>query len=476
MMSRTQTLVPAAVPAMVLGGVAQFLVAFDASVTNVALRAIRDDLHFSAAGLSWVVDAYAIAFGGLLLLGGRLTDRVGPRRMLLGGFILFALASLAAYAVSEPWQLVAVRVLQGAAAAAVAPAAMASVAVVFTEPAERAKAFAAVAIGSASGGAAGVVLSGVLTDALGWRTVVACGAVIALAGAALAVRGAPGAARDAHGSTDWLGGVLATGGLSILTYALVTAPEHDGARTAVPFVLAAGLLAAFVAVERRVPVPLVDLRIAATRSVAVPCLVMAVVVAGQFAAFYFVSLYLQIGLGYSATRTGVAFLPFCAGIVASIAVATKLLPKVGPRVVVVLGGVIATVGFLLFAPLRADGGFLLSVLLPSLVTSFGIGMTFLPLPNVATAGLAPTDAGMVSGLVNTARQLGGALGLAALVAVSTSVSAEGAADVLPGYRVAIVCSAALIAVAVVLALLLPRAMPSTHPAPSGAVRENEARA
>ncbi|WP_245537836.1 MFS transporter [Tsukamurella paurometabola] len=442
---------------MFLGGLAQFLVAFDASVTNVALRAIRDDVHFSPQGLSWVVNAYAIAFGGLLLVGGRLSDRFGPRAVLRFGFTLFTVASLGAYACTEPWQVIVVRVLQGIGAAAIAPAALTAVAVTFTEPRMRAKAFGAVAIGASAGGAVGVVLSGIVTDALGWRTVIACGAIVSLAGLALTYA-APAPTPEADRRTDWLGGVLATGGLSVLTYGIVAATDNGwtGGRTLGWFALAALLLVVLVLVESRVPVPLVDFRVLANRSVLVPCLVLAFVVAGQFGAFYFVSLYMQMGLGYSATKTGMMFLPFCFGIIAAIAVATRLMPKIGARAVVLIGAAIASVGFLLFAPLPADGGFVRAVLIPSLVTSFGIGMTFLPLPNVATAAVAPSSAGMVSGVVNTARQLGGALGLAVLVTVAASVG--GGADpaaVLPGYRVALLVSAGLVGIAVVIALALP---------------------
>ncbi|CAM3792317.1 MFS transporter [Tsukamurella strandjordii] len=443
--------------AMFLGGLAQFLVAFDASVTNVALRAIRDDVHFTPQGLSWVVNAYAIAFGGLLLVGGRMSDRFGPRAVLRFGFALFTVASLGAYACTEPWQVILVRVLQGVAAAAIAPAALTAVAITFTEPAMRAKAFGAVAIGASAGGAVGVVLSGLITDALGWRTVIACGAMVSALGMALTYA-APGPAPDADRRTDWLGGVLATAGLSVLTYGIVAATDNGwgSGRTLGWFALAVLLLAAFVVVETRMPVPLVDFRVMAKGSVLVPCLVLAFVVAGQFGAFYFVSLYMQMGLGYSATKTGMMFLPFCFGIVVAIAVATKLMPRIGARAVVVLGAAIATVGFLLFAPLPADGDFLRAVLIPSLVTSFGIGMTFLPLPNVATAAVAPSSAGMVSGLVNTARQLGGALGLAVLVTVAAGTGDGGApAAVLPGYRAALLVSAGLVGLAVLIALFLP---------------------
>ncbi|GEE02429.1 MFS transporter [Gordonia spumicola] len=417
-------------------------------------------MHFSPQGLSWVVNAYAIAFGGLLLLSGRLSDRFGPRSLLRFGFALFTVASLAAYLCHEPWQVIVVRVLQGVGAAAVAPAAITSVALTFREPAQRARGFAAIAIGASVGGAVGVVLSGVITDALGWRTVIACGAVVSAVGLAISYA-APGPLDGADRRTDWAGGVLATGGLTVLTYGIVTATDNGwgSARTIGWFAVAASLLIAFVAVERRTAVPLVDFRVLGSREVLIPCLVLAVVVAGQFGAFYFVSLYLQMGLGYSATKTGVVFLPFCFGTVAAVRLAAWLVPKVGARRVVAAGTAIATVGFLLFAPLPTDGGFLTAILIPSLVTSVGIGMVFLPLPNVATAAVAPAAAGMVSGLLNTFRQVGGALGLAILVTVSAAVNSG--ADVLPGYRAALFVSAGLVAAACGIAFLLPAKKPST---------------
>ncbi|KXP03419.1 MFS transporter [Tsukamurella pseudospumae] len=440
--------------ALLLAGLSQFLVAFDASVTNVALRAIRDDVHFSPQGLSWVVNAYAVVFGGLLLLAGRLSDRFGPRTLLRFGFALFTIASLGTYLCHEPWQVIAVRVFQGVGAAAIAPAAITSVALTFREPAQRARGFAAIAIGAAVGGAVGVVLSGVLTDAFGWRTVIACGAGVAAVGFVFTYA-APGPVEGADRRTDWAGGVLATAGLTVLAYGIVAATDNGWAsvRTVGWFAVALVLLSAFVAVERRTTVPLVDFRVLGRREVLVPCLVLAFVVAGQFGAFYFVSLYLQMGLGYSATRTGLMFLPFCFGIVVAVQVATRLMPKIGARRVVLIGAALATVGFLLFAPLPADGGFVRAVLVPSLVTSVGIGMVFLPLPNVATAAVAPSAAGMVSGALNTFRQVGGALGLAILVTVAAALN-DGA-SVLPGYRGALLVSAGLVAAALVLALLLP---------------------
>ncbi|WP_019200993.1 MFS transporter [Tsukamurella sp. 1534] len=446
--------------ALLLAGLSQFLVAFDASVTNVALRAIRDDVHFTPQGLSWVVNAYAIVFGGLLLLAGRLSDRYGPRALLRFGFALFTVASLGAYLCQEPWQVIVVRVLQGIGAAAIAPAAITSVALTFRDPAHRAKGFAAIAIGASVGGAVGVVLSGVLTDAFGWRTVIACGAVVSALGLALTCA-APGPVLGADRRTDWAGGVLATAGLTVLAYGIVAATDNGwgSARTIGWFVVAAVLLAAFVAVERRTTVPLVDFGVLRRREVLVPCLVFAFVVAGQFGAFYFVSLYLQMGLGYSATKTGLMFLPFSFGIVVAVQVATRLVPKVGARRVVAIGAAVATVGFLLFAPLPADGDFFTAVLIPSLVTSVGIGMVFLPLPNVATAAVAPSETGMVSGVLNTFRQVGGALGLAILVTVSAALN-DGAA-VLPGYRGALLASAGLVAAAFATALLLPARQGST---------------
>ncbi|KXO94711.1 MFS transporter [Tsukamurella pulmonis] len=440
--------------ALLLAGLSQFLVAFDASVTNVALRAIRDDVHFTPQGLSWVVNAYAIVFGGLLLLAGRLSDRFGPRALLRFGFALFTVASLGAYLCQEPWQVIVVRVLQGVGAAAIAPAAITSVALTFHEPAQRAKGFAAIAIGASVGGAVGVVLSGVLTDAFGWRTVIACGALVSAIGLALTYA-APGPVPGADRRTDWAGGVLATAGLTVLAYGIVAATDNGwgSARTLGWFAVAAVLLAVFVAAERRTAVPLVDFRVLGQREVLVPCLVFAFVVAGQFGAFYFVSLYLQMGLGYSATKTGLMFLPFSFGIIVAVQLATRLVSKIGARAVVAIGTALATVGFLLFAPLPADGDFLTAVLLPSLVTSVGIGLVFLPLPNIATAAVAPSAAGMVSGVLNTFRQVGGALGLAILVTVAAALGGDG--GVFPGYRAALLVSAGLVAAAFAISLLLP---------------------
>ncbi|MFB7914231.1 MFS transporter [Streptomyces sp. NPDC056061] len=441
----------------------QFLVALDMSVVNVALPDMRRGLGFTPDGLLWVVNAYALAFGGLLMLGGRLADLIGSRRILTAGLALFGVASLAGGFAQSPGALVAARAVQGVGAAALAPVGFALVALAFPAGPARSRALGLWGMAGAAGGAVGVLAGGLLTDAAGWRAVMLVNVPIVLFALVGAARTG---LHDATGRTgarlDVTGALLATAGTTLLVLGLVGTSTHPwgSARTLGTLGTAVLLLGAFVAVELRTTTPLLRLGLLAGRPVLTANLFTLLLSSGQFAAFYFVSLYMQMVLGYGATAAGAAFLPFSAGVIAGSIVAPRAVAALGTRRLLAVGGLLAAVGLAGFAATaRADGGFLLSILVPSLVCSVGIGMCFVPLGTAATTDVAPEETGMASGLLNSARQVGGSLGLAVLVTVAAQVTGDGRrpADLAAGYVAAFwVCAGLLAAAALAALVLLPR--------------------
>ncbi|WP_245865516.1 MFS transporter [Rhodococcoides kyotonense] len=442
---------------------AQFLVAFDMSVMNVALPDIQLSLGFTDADLSWVVGAYALAFGGLLLLGGRLCDLVGTRRVLLAGFAVFGVVSALGALATEPWMLIAARAIQGLGAALIAPAGLAALSATFPTGKERAKAFGIGAMASAGGGAIGVVLSGVLTDAVDWRLVMFSAVPFVAVAAIAAYVGMPAHASARTGTLDVAGAVLVTAALVMLAYTVIQTEDRgwsDGLILA-GFALTVVLLVAFVVVENRVAEPLVRFETLRRPRIAMANVIMCVLCAAQFSGFFFVSLYLQRGLGYSPTRTGLAFLPFCVGLVVAIIASTKLLPRVGAKPLLTVGTAMASVGLFWFSRMDVGGDFLATLLGPSLMLSLGVGLSFMPLSNIATADLPADEVGMASGLLSTSRQIGGSIGLAALVSVAAAATAryDGPAldGLVDGYGAALLACAGLLAVGFVLSLVFPKA-------------------
>ncbi|NGO73812.1 MFS transporter, partial [Streptomyces boncukensis] len=453
----------------------QFLVALDMSVVNVALPDIRASLDFSASGLTWVVNAYALTFGGLLMLGGRTGDVAGRRRTLLAGLALFGLASVGGGCAQSAGHLIAARAAQGVGAAVLTPVALALITVRFPAGPARVRALALWGASAAVGGAVGVLAGGVLTQTAGWRAVLFVNVPFVALGLLAAVRGVP--ADERHAATprlDIAGALLATAGTSTLVLGVVRTEQHawGSATTLLTLALAAALLAGFALVERRTADPLLRLGLLRRRPVIAANLIVLLLFSGQFAAFYFVSLYLQQVLGYGPAATGLSFLPFTAGIVAGSAFATRTAERLGPRALLTCGGAVAAIGFGWFgAVLGADGSFTVSVLGPSVVTSLGLGVCFIPVATAATTGVGPEEAGMASGLVTSSRQIGGSLGLAALSTVAATVTERrggvsgdadgGGADRLSalasGYATAVGISGALLAAAALLAyVLLPR--------------------
>lgn len=458
----------------------QVMVALDVSVVNVALPDIQSSLGFSAGGLTWVINAYALTFGGLLMLGGRVGDVVGRRPALLAGLALFAAASLAGGLAQTPGQLIAARAVQGVGAAVLAPIAFTLLAVHIPAGPARARALGLWGAAAAVGGALGVLIGGLCTESIGWRTVLLLNLPIVAFALVAAVYRIPVDRRDGLGPRlDPAGAVLVTAGMSTLVLGVIRTDTHPwgSATTVLTLLLAVALLVAFVFVEFRVAAPLLRIGLLAQRPVAAANLFVLLLFSGQFAAFYFVSLYLQRVLGYGPAETGVAFLPFTAGLVLGAGVASRAVGRIGERRLLVTGGVLAAVGFVWFAvTMSADGSFLTAVLGPSLVVSVGVGLSVVPVATAATTGVAAAEAGMASSLITSSRQLGGALGLAALATVATTVTGHDPdrAALAHGYASAIGVSAALLAVAALIALVLLPARASTRPASDSAPAPSDA--
>jgi EmrB/QacA subfamily drug resistance transporter len=458
---------------LVLVCLAQFMVILDATIVNVALPSIQSDLDMSDSNLQWVVNAYALLFGGFLLLGGRAGDLIGRKRIFLVGVVLFTAASLlCGLAQNEEWLILA-RGVQGLGAAFVSPAALSIVTTTFEEGAERTKAmgvWAAIAVG---GGAVGLLLGGILTDALSWPWIFFVNVPVGVATFLLSLRFVP-ESRDehAHKSFDLAGAVSVTAGLIALVYGIVRSSEAGwGSAEVLGFLAVAGvLLVAFLLIERRSVEPLVRLSIFTVRTVRGANVAMFFAAAGLFAMFFFNTLYLQRVLGYSALEAGSAFLPFTAGVILGSVISQKLVPAIGAREVPVIGIALAVLGLLLFLRLTpGETSYVIDLLPGIMLISVGMGLVFVPVTLIATSGVPTDDAGLASGLFNTSQQIGGALGLAILSTVATNrttdelsslgrqpTQADTASALVDGFHVAWIGSAVLLAASGLLLLALLR--------------------
>jgi EmrB/QacA subfamily drug resistance transporter len=423
---------------------AQFMIVIDASITNVALPSIGKDLGIDQADLSWVVNAYTLTFGGFLLLGGRLADRIGRRRMFIAGMALFAVASLAGgLAQSELWLIIA-RSVQGLGAALVSPAALSIVTTTFTEGAERNRALGVWGAVAGSGGAAGVLLGGVLTKYAGWEWVLFVNTPIGLAAAFVAPRLLL-ESRDRSSKTfDVAGAVSVTAGLALLVYTLVNANQAGwgSVETLLLGAIALALLAAFVVIERRNAQPLVPFSIFRLQTLRGSNIVALLIGMSLFSMFFFISLYLQQILHYDALKAGIAYLPLALLIIVSAGVASQLTTRIGFKPTLIAGLLFITVALLWFSRVSAPGGsYLGDVLFPSMLAAIGLGLAFVSVTIGAVAGTREQDAGLASGLINTSQQVGGALGLAILAAIANSVTdnstaASGLVALNDGFRTA----------------------------------------
>jgi EmrB/QacA subfamily drug resistance transporter len=406
---------------------AQFVVVLDASIVNVALPSIGRGLHFTQDSLSWVVNAYVLTFGGFLLLGGRLADLLGRRLVFIVGLIVFALASLAGgLAQSEGW-LIAARAVQGFGAALLSPAALSIVTTTFTEGAERNRALGVWGAVAGSGGAAGVLLGGVLTSSLGWEWVLFVNFPVGLAAALLAPRLIKESrAEGERRRFDIAGALSVTAGLSVLVYALVDAQRAGwgSLQTVGLLSLALLLLAAFVVIETRTESPVVPFRIFRLPTVTGANVTGLLVGASLFSMFFFISLYMQQVLGYGALKAGVSYLPLAVVIILAAGVASQLTTRIGFKPVLLAGMASIAAGLVWFAQVPTGGSYLSNLLGPMILAGVGLGLSFVPVTIAAVAGVRDRDAGLASGLINTSQQIGGALGLAVLATIANSRTAN----------------------------------------------------
>jgi EmrB/QacA subfamily drug resistance transporter len=409
--------------ALLLLAMTQFVIVIDASIVNVALPTIGRSLHFSHDSLSWVVNAYTLTFGGFLLLGGRLADLIGRRRMFISGLILFSLASLAGgLAQSEAWLLVA-RAVQGLGAAIISPAALSILTTTFAEGAERNKALGVWGAVAGAGGAAGVLLGGILTSGLGWEWVLFVTVPIGLAAAAMAPRILLESRAEGAASFDIPGAVTITAGLSLLVYALVDTVNAGwgSAKTLEKLAGAAILIVAFLFIERRETHPLMPFSIFRLRTLRGSNVVGLLIGMSLFSMFFFISLYVQGVLGYSPIKAGLAYLPLAIGIILSAGGASALVTRVGPKPVLIAGMLLIAGGLIWFSRVHTPGGsYLHDIFGPSLLAAVGLGFAFVPVTIAAMTGTTPHEAGLASGLINASTQIGGALGLAILATIANS--------------------------------------------------------
>jgi EmrB/QacA subfamily drug resistance transporter len=444
------------------------MIVLDSTIVNVALPSIREDLGFSETSLAWVVNAYLLTFGGFLLLGGRLGDLFGHRRLFLIGIASFTGASLACGLATTQEMLVVARAVQGLGGAVVSAVAFSLIMVMFQEPAERAKAMGVFGFVLAGGGTAGVLLGGVLTDLLAWHWIFLVNIPIGIGVYALSMTLLPGAERPAGPlRIDVAGAVTVTASLMLATYAIVNGNDN-GWTSAQTLGLLGGavvLLGAFLAIEARAAAPLVRLGIFKNRNVATANVVGVLMAAGMFAAFFLSALYLQLVLDYSPLEVGLAYLPSTLVMgAASILLSDRLVMKFGVKPPLITGMVLFSIGILLFARAPVDGSFTVDILVPMALQGLGAGICFNPLLLSAMSDVKPEEAGLASGLVNTAFMMGGALGLAilaSLAAARTDALTEGGdaplEALLGGYHAAFLVGALFGIVGAVLSAALIRA-------------------
>ncbi|HEX8120708.1 MAG TPA: DHA2 family efflux MFS transporter permease subunit [Solirubrobacteraceae bacterium] len=455
-----------------------FMIVLDATVVNVALPSIQDDLGFSQSSLAWVVNAYLIAFGGLLLLAGRLGDLVGRRRVFLLGLVVFTAASLLCGVAQSQEMLIVARFVQGAGGAMASAVVLGMIVTLFPEPGDQARAIGIYGFVASGGGSVGLLAGGLLTEAISWHWIFFINLPIGIATIVAARR----IVEDDEGiglreGADAPGAVLVTGSLMLGVYTIVGAADHGwtSARTLVLGAIALALLGAFLVRQATAATPLMALRIFRTRSLSGANGVIVLSVAGMFAMFFLGALYLQRVLGYSAGEVGLAFLPstLVMGIF-SVRYSARLVMRFGAFRVLAPGLLIITAGLAWFARVPVDGSYLVDVLPAVLLIGLGAGTAFPAITTLSMSDVEPTDAGLASGLVNTCQQVGGALGLAVLATLSTSrsdsVLADGAgqtAALVEGYQLALVVAAALVTASVALAVAVLR--PRREPAPKGAM-------
>lgn len=421
------TLDPRRWRALAFIALAQLMVVLDGTIVNIALPSAQKDLGISDANRQWVVTAYALAFGGLLLFGGRISDRWGRRRAFMIGLIGFAAASALGGAAVDTGMLLGARALQGAFGAILAPAALSLLTVMFTQPKERAKAFGIYGAISGGGAAIGLVLGGLLTEYANWRWTLYVNvifAVVAVLGAVFVIREPEGARHTTR--LDIPGIVLAGAGLASVVYGFNKAETAGwSAGSTLGFIIGGvALLAVFVLVQARTASPLLPLRVVTNRNRGGAYAAIGISVVGMFGAFLFLTYYLQVVLGYSPVVSGLAFLPMVAGMMlGATQVAVRLLPKVPPRFLMAPGAFLAACAMLLLTQISVGGSYATHVLPALLMLGFGMGLVFMPAMNLATLGVERHDAGVASAMVSTSQQVGGAIGTSLLSTIANSATA-----------------------------------------------------
>ncbi|MEU2683451.1 MFS transporter [Streptomyces hygroscopicus] len=414
--------------ALIFIALAQLMVVLDATIVNIALPSAQADLGISDGNRQWVITAYALAFGGLLLFGGRIADLWGRKQTFLVGLVGFAAASAIGGAAVNTGMLLGARALQGVFGALLAPSALSLLAVMFTDPKERAKAFGVFGAIAGGGGAVGLILGGVLTEYLDWRWTFFVNipfAIIAAVGAIAVIREPV----ESHNSSrlDIPGVLLASTGLVALVYGFTRA-ESDGwsaGPTVGLFVAAAVLLIAFLIVESRVKAPLLPLRVVANRNRGGVYASLGLAIIGMFGLFLFLTYYMQVVKGYSPVRTGFAFLPMVAGMITgSTQIGARLMTRVPARLLMGPGFLVASVGMLLLTQIDLDTSYPALILPAFLLLGLGMGTAFMPAMSLATHGVEPRDAGVASAMVNTSQQVGGAIGTALLNTIAASATTE----------------------------------------------------
>jgi EmrB/QacA subfamily drug resistance transporter len=451
--------------ALALLATVQFMVVLDIAIVNVALPSIKVDLGFSQENLQWVISAYALMFGGFLLLGGRAADLLGRRRMFVAGLIVFSVASLASGLAWSDEALIAARAVQGLGAAIITPAALSILMTTFAEGRERNAALGVWGAVGAFGAVAGVLLGGILTDLLSWEWIFYINVPVGLAALALA----PvllSESRDAHvKSFDVPGAVLVTGGLVTLVFAITQASDFGWTSLATLglFAAAGALLASFVVWEARVAEPLMPFSIFRIRTVSAANLAGLVLGTVTFSMFLMLTLYMQQVLGYSPLKTGVAYLAVAGTAIIWSTVAAQAVNRIGVKSSIALGMTLLTVALLYFTQVSVGGSYVSDLLPGFLIIGAGLGFSFVPISIAALAGVQSSEAGLASGLFNTSQQIGGALGIAALSTVATSTTSDLVATGTPlpnalteGFEAAFIWGAVVAALGIVVALVLVR--------------------
>jgi EmrB/QacA subfamily drug resistance transporter len=451
--------------ALALLSVVQFMVVLDIAIVNVALPSIQVDLGFSQENLQWVISAYALVFGGFLLLGGRAADLLGRRRIFLAGLILFTLASLFAGLAWSEASLISARALQGLGAAVITPAALSILSTTFTEGRERNIALGVWGAVGGFGAAAGVLLGGILTDALSWSWIFFVNVPVGVTAFVLAPMLLKESRDASVKSFDALGGLLVTGGLSSLVYAITQAGQ-DGwlaGKTLLFFAVSVAMLVGFLIWEQRHPEPLMRLGILRIKTVSGANAAGFIMGTAMFSMFLMLTLYMQQVLGYSAMKTGVAYLAVAGTAIFTSAIAAQLVTRIGVKPALVIGMTTLTAGLVYFTQVSVGGSYLGDLLPGFLLIAVGIGFSFVPISIAALAGIQPAEAGLASGLINTSQQIGGALGIAALSTIATSRTGDAlakgstpAAALVDGFHGAFVAGVIIAAIGIVASLTLIR--------------------